>query len=99
MGNPVVYVGSKTGRDGIKGAVMASDVFTEDSQAKRPTGQVAAPFAEKLLLEACLELMETDAIVAIQDMSAAGMTSSSIEMAAKGKMGIEVDLDLVPQRG
>src|ERR1700761_6709017 len=72
LGNPVVYVGSKTGRDGIKGAVMASDVFTEDSQAKRPTVQVGDPFAEKLLLEACLELMETDAIVAIQDMGGAG---------------------------
>jgi len=98
IGNSVVYVGSKTGRDGIKGAVMASDVFTEDSQAKRPTVQVGDPFAEKLLLEACLELMATDAIVAIQDMGAAGMTSSSIEMAAKGKLGIQIDLDLVPQR-
>jgi phosphoribosylformylglycinamidine synthase len=98
LGNPVVYVGSKTGRDGIKGAVMASDVFTEDSQSQRPTVQVGDPFAEKLLLEACLELMATDAIVAIQDMGAAGMTSSSIEMAAKGKLGIEIDLDLVPQR-
>ena len=98
LGNSVVYVGSKTGRDGIKGAVMASDVFTEGSESKRPTVQVGDPFAEKLLLEACLELMATDAIVAIQDMGAAGMTSSSIEMAAKGKMGIEIDLDLVPQR-
>jgi len=98
IGNSVVYVGSKTGRDGIKGAAMASDVFTEDSQAKRPTVQVGDPFAEKLLLEACLELMETDAIVAIQDMGAAGLTSSSIEMAAKGKLGIQIDLDLVPQR-
>ena len=98
IGNSVVYVGSKTGRDGIKGAVMASDVFTEDSQTKRPTVQVGDPFAEKLLLEACLELMATDSIVAIQDMGAAGMTSSSIEMAAKGKLGIQIDLDLVPQR-
>jgi phosphoribosylformylglycinamidine synthase len=98
VGNPVVYVGSKTGRDGIKGAVMASDVFTEDSASQRPTVQVGDPFTEKLLLEACLELMETDAIVAIQDMGAAGLTSSSIEMAAKGKVGIEIDLDLVPQR-
>jgi phosphoribosylformylglycinamidine synthase len=98
LGNPVVYVGSKTGRDGIKGAVMASDVFDENSAAKRPTVQVGDPFTEKLLLEACLELMATDAIVAIQDMGAAGMTSSSIEMAAKGKMGIAIDLDLVPQR-
>jgi phosphoribosylformylglycinamidine synthase len=98
IGNPVVYVGSKTGRDGIKGAVMASDIFTDDSQSQRPTVQVGDPFTEKLLLEACLELMATDAIVAIQDMGAAGMTSSSVEMAAKGKMGIEVNLDLVPQR-
>ena len=98
LGNPVVYVGSKTGRDGIKGAVMASDVFDENSSAKRPTVQVGDPFTEKLLLEACLELMATDSIVAIQDMGAAGMTSSSIEMAAKGKMGIAIDLDLVPQR-
>src|ERR1700761_8227125 len=98
IGNPVVYVGSKTGRDGIKGAVMASDVFTEERQSQRPHEQVGAPFTEKLLLEACLELMETDAIVAIQDMGAPGLTSSSIEMAAKGKLGIEIDLDLVPQR-
>jgi phosphoribosylformylglycinamidine synthase len=98
VGNSVVYVGSKTGRDGIKGAVMASDVFTEDSQSQRPTVQVGDPFTEKLLLEACLELMATDAIVAIQDMGAAGLTSSSIEMAAKGGLGIEIDLDLVPQR-
>src|SRR5271156_5958255 len=98
IGNSVVYVGSKTGRDGIKGAVMASDVFTEDSQSQRPTVQVGDPFTEKLLLEACLELMATDAIVAIQDMGAAGLTSSSIEMAAKGKLGIEINLDLVPQR-
>jgi phosphoribosylformylglycinamidine synthase len=98
VGNPVVYVGSKTGRDGIKGAVMASDVFTESSQSKRPTVQVGDPFTEKLLLEACLELMETDSIVAIQDMGAAGLTSSSIEMAAKGKLGIAINLDLVPQR-
>jgi phosphoribosylformylglycinamidine synthase len=98
IGNPVVYVGSKTGRDGIKGAVMASDVFDENSSAKRPTVQVGDPFTEKLLLEACLELMATDAIVAIQDMGAAGLTSSSIEMAAKGGLGIAIDLDLVPQR-
>jgi phosphoribosylformylglycinamidine synthase len=98
VGNPVVYVGSKTGRDGIKGAVMASDVFTESSQSKRPTVQVGDPFTEKLLLEACLELMETDSIVAIQDMGAAGLTSSSIEMAAKGKLGIAINLDLLPQR-
>jgi phosphoribosylformylglycinamidine synthase len=98
IGNPVVYVGSKTGRDGIKGAVMASDVFTADSQAQRPTVQVGDPFTEKLLLEACLELMATDAIVAIQDMGAAGLTSSAIEMAAKGGLGIALDLDRVPQR-
>jgi len=98
IGNPVVYVGSKTGRDGIKGAVMASDVFGADSQSQRPTVQVGDPFTEKLLLEACLELMETDAIVAIQDMGAAGLTSSAIEMAAKGGLGIQIDLDLVPQR-
>jgi phosphoribosylformylglycinamidine synthase len=98
IGNPVVYVGSKTGRDGIKGAVMASDVFTDDSQSQRPTVQVGDPFTEKLLLEACLELMGTDSIVAIQDMGAAGLTSSAIEMAAKGKLGVELNLDLVPQR-
>jgi len=97
-GNPVVYVGSKTGRDGIHGATMASAEFNEDSQEKRPTVQVGDPFTEKLLLEACLELMETDAIVAIQDMGAAGLTSSSSEMADKGGAGIEIDLDKVPQR-
>jgi phosphoribosylformylglycinamidine synthase len=98
VGNSVVYVGSKTGRDGIKGAVMASDVFSDDSQSQRPTVQVGDPFTEKLLLEACLELMATDSIVAIQDMGAAGLTSSAIEMAAKGRLGIQIDLDLVPQR-
>ncbi|HEY8697123.1 MAG TPA: phosphoribosylformylglycinamidine synthase subunit PurL [Rhizomicrobium sp.] len=97
-GNPVVYVGSKTGRDGIHGATMASAEFSEDSEEKRPTVQVGDPFTEKLLLEACLELMETDAIVAIQDMGAAGLTSSSAEMADKGGSGIELDLDRVPQR-
>jgi len=97
-GNPVVYVGSKTGRDGIHGATMASAEFSEDSQEKRPTVQVGDPFTEKLLLEACLELMATDAIVAIQDMGAAGLTSSSAEMAAKGGSGIELNLDRVPQR-
>jgi phosphoribosylformylglycinamidine synthase len=97
-GNPVVYVGSKTGRDGIHGATMASAEFNEDSEEKRPTVQVGDPFTEKLLLEACLELMETDAIVAIQDMGAAGLTSSSSEMAAKGGAGIVIDLDKVPQR-
>jgi phosphoribosylformylglycinamidine synthase len=93
-----VYVGSKTGRDGIHGATMASAEFAADSEEKRPTVQVGDPFTEKLLIEACLELMETDAIVAIQDMGAAGLTSSSVEMAAKGGVGIELDLDKVPQR-
>jgi phosphoribosylformylglycinamidine synthase len=97
-GNPVVYVGSKTGRDGIHGATMASAEFNEDSEEKRPTVQVGDPFTEKLLLEACLELMATDAIIAIQDMGAAGLTSSSSEMADKGDSGIEIDLDKVPQR-
>ncbi|MFN4311510.1 MAG: phosphoribosylformylglycinamidine synthase subunit PurL [Ferrovibrio sp.] len=98
LGNPVVYVGSKTGRDGIHGASMASAEFTDDSEEKRPTVQVGDPFTEKLLIEACLELMATDAIVAIQDMGAAGLTSSSFEMASKGGMGIEIDLDKVPAR-
>jgi phosphoribosylformylglycinamidine synthase len=98
LGNPVVYVGSKTGRDGIHGATMASAEFTDDSEEKRPTVQVGDPFTEKLLIEACLELMNTDAIVAIQDMGAAGLTSSSFEMASKGGMGIEIDLDKVPAR-
>jgi phosphoribosylformylglycinamidine synthase len=98
IGNPVVYVGSKTGRDGIHGATMASAEFGKDSEEKRPTVQVGDPFTEKLLIEACLELMATDAIVAIQDMGAAGLTSSSVEMAGKGGVGIELDLDAVPQR-
>ena len=98
VGNPIVYVGSKTGRDGIHGATMASAEFDEDSEAKRPTVQVGDPFTEKLLIEACLELMATDAIVCIQDMGAAGMTSSSFEMASKGGMGVELDLDRVPMR-
>ena len=98
IGNPIVYVGSKTGRDGIHGATMASAEFAEDSDAKRPTVQVGDPFTEKLLIEACLELMATDCIVAIQDMGAAGLTSSSFEMASKGGMGVELDLDDVPQR-
>ena len=98
VGNPVVYVGSKTGRDGIHGATMASAEFRDDSEAKRPTVQVGDPFTEKLLLEACLELMATDAIVAIQDMGAAGLTSSSVEMSAKGGLGIDIDLDRVPVR-
>jgi phosphoribosylformylglycinamidine synthase len=98
IGNPVVYVGSKTGRDGIHGATMASTEFDKDSAEKRPTVQVGDPFTEKLLIEACLELMQTDAIVAIQDMGAAGLTSSSVEMAGKGGVGIELTLDDVPQR-
>jgi phosphoribosylformylglycinamidine synthase II len=98
IGNPVIYVGSKTGRDGIHGATMASAEFAADSEEKRPTVQVGDPFTEKLLIEACLELMATDAIVAIQDMGAAGLTSSSVEMAAKGGVGIELDLDHVPAR-
>lgn len=97
-GNPVVYVGSKTGRDGIHGATMASAEFDDASEEKRPTVQVGDPFTEKLLLEACLELMSSDAIIAIQDMGAAGLTSSSVEMAAKGGGGFELDLDHVPQR-
>jgi phosphoribosylformylglycinamidine synthase subunit PurL len=97
-GNPVVYIGSKTGRDGIHGATMASAEFDDASEEKRPTVQVGDPFTEKLLLEACLELMATDAIIAIQDMGAAGLTSSSAEMGDKGGSGIELDLDHVPQR-
>ena len=98
VGNPVVYVGSKTGRDGIHGATMASAGFESDVGGKRPTVQVGDPFTEKLLIEACLELMATDAIVAIQDMGAAGLTSSAFEMAGKGGLGMEMDLDAVPQR-
>ncbi|MGB0683489.1 MAG: phosphoribosylformylglycinamidine synthase subunit PurL [Magnetovibrionaceae bacterium] len=98
VGNPVVYVGSKTGRDGIHGATMASAEFSDDSEEKRPTVQVGDPFTEKLLLEACLELMATDAIQSIQDMGAAGLTSSSFEMASKGGVGVELNLDAVPQR-
>src|ERR1700754_3948638 len=98
VGNPIVYVGSKTGRDGIHGATMASADFGEDSEEKRPTVQVGDPFTEELLIEACLELMASDAIVAIQDMGAAGLTSSSVEMASKGGVGIELIMDDVPQR-
>ena len=98
VGNPVVYVGSKTGRDGIHGATMASADFSEDSEEKRPTVQVGDPFTEKLLIEACLELMASDAIVAIQDMGAAGLTSSSVEMASKGGVGIRLDMNRVPCR-
>ncbi|MCA1750117.1 MAG: phosphoribosylformylglycinamidine synthase subunit PurL, partial [Sphingomonadales bacterium] len=98
VGNPIVYVGSKTGRDGIHGATMASAEFGEDSEHKRPTVQVGDPFTEKLLIEACLELMASDAIVAIQDMGAAGLTSSSVEMASKGGVGIRLEMDMVPCR-
>ena len=98
VGNPMIYVGSKTGRDGIHGATMASAEFTEESEDKRPTVQVGDPFTEKLLIEACLELMASDAIVAIQDMGAAGLTSSSVEMASKGGVGLRLDLDKVPCR-
>jgi phosphoribosylformylglycinamidine synthase len=96
--NPVVYVGAKTGRDGIHGATMASAEFNDEAEAQRPTVQVGDPFLEKLLIEACLELMATDAIIGIQDMGAAGLTSSSVEMASKGEAGIELDLDKVPAR-
>ena len=98
VGNPVIYVGSKTGRDGIHGATMASDVFGEGGEERRPTVQVGDPFTEKLLLEACLELMATDAIVGIQDMGAAGLTCSTFEMADRAGSGMEVDLDKVPKR-
>jgi phosphoribosylformylglycinamidine synthase len=98
VGNSVIYVGSKTGRDGIHGATMASAEFDDGAQAKRPTVQVGDPFTEKLLLEACLELMSSDAVIAIQDMGAAGLTSSSVEMAEKGDVGIELNLDNVPTR-
>ncbi len=98
IGSTVMYLGAKTGRDGIHGATMASAEFTEDADAKRPTVQVGDPFTEKLLLEACLELMATGAIIAIQDMGAAGLTSSSVEMAGKGGLGISLDLSSVPTR-
>ncbi len=98
VGNPIVYLGSKTGRDGIHGATMASAEFDDASEEKRPTVQVGDPFAEKLLLEATLELMTTGAVVAIQDMGAAGLTSSAVEMGAKGDLGIRLDLDNVPTR-
>jgi phosphoribosylformylglycinamidine synthase len=98
IGASVVYVGSKTGRDGINGAVMASDEFSDNNEDKRPTVQVGDPFTEKLLLEACLELMQSDCILSIQDMGAAGLTSSSFEMSGKGGTGIELHLEKVPQR-
>ncbi|TKB80918.1 MAG: phosphoribosylformylglycinamidine synthase subunit PurL, partial [Nitrospira sp.] len=98
VGNPLIYVGAKTGRDGIHGATMASDSFTEESESKRPTVQVGDPFTEKLLLEACLELMSTDLLVGIQDMGAAGLTSSSCEMASRADTGVDLDLTHVPRR-
>ena len=98
LNKPVIYVGSKTGRDGIHGASMASTIFDGKVEEKKPTVQVGDPFTEKLLLEACLELMSGNSIIAIQDMGAAGLTSSSIEMASKGKLGIEINLDKVPCR-
>ena len=98
IGSIVLYVGAKTGRDGIHGASMASQEFDDNSEDKKPTVQVGDPFKEKLLIESCLELMQHDAIVAIQDMGAAGLTSSSVEMASKGDAGMELDLDQVPQR-
>ncbi len=97
-GNPVIYVGAKTGRDGIHGATMASEEFSEASEAKRPNVQVGDPFLEKLLLEACLEAMETGAVVGIQDMGAAGLTCSTCEMGGRGHVGLEIELDRVPQR-
>src|SRR6516162_5616050 len=98
VGNPVIYVGARTGRDGIHGASMASAEFTEESKQKRPNVQVGDPFMEKLLLEACLEAMQTGAIVGIQDMGAAGLTCSTCEMGSRGGVGIEIELDRVPQR-
>ncbi|MGN6685871.1 MAG: phosphoribosylformylglycinamidine synthase subunit PurL, partial [Devosia sp.] len=98
VGLPVVYLGAKTGRDGVGGATMASAEFGDDIEQKRPTVQVGDPFTEKRLLEACLELMATGAVIAIQDMGAAGLTCSAVEMGAKGDLGIELDLDQVPVR-
>src|SRR5688500_7251109 len=98
VGNPIVYLGSKTGRDGIHGATMASAEFDDKSEEKRPTVQVGDPFAEKLLLEACLELMASGAVIAIQDMGAAGLTCSAVEMGAKGDLGVELWLEKVPTR-
>ena len=97
-GNPLIYVGAKTGRDGIHGATMASAEFSDETESKRPTVQVGDPFTGKLLMEACLELMASDSVLSIQDMGAAGLTSSSVEMASKGGLGMEIDLDLVPAR-
>src|SRR5690606_17711669 len=97
-GNLVVYVGAKTGRDGVHGASMASESFDESSESKRPTVQIGDPFFEKLLIESCIEVIQRNLVVAIQDMGAAGLTSSSYEMAAKGNVGFEIDLDKVPLR-
>src|SRR5437764_5754293 len=98
VGNPVIYIGARTGRDGIHGATMASAEFDEESESKRPTVQVGDPFMEKLLLEACLELFKTDCLVGIQDMGAAGLTSSSVEMASRAGSGLDIDIDRVPRR-
>jgi phosphoribosylformylglycinamidine (FGAM) synthase-like enzyme len=98
VGNPVIYVGAKTGRDGIHGATMASEEFTEGSEQKRPNVQMGDPFMEKLLLEACLEAMATGAVLGIQDMGAAGLTCSTCEMGARGELGVSIELDLIPQR-
>src|SRR5712675_2350886 len=98
VGNPVIYIGARAGRDGIHGATMASAEFDEESESKRPTVQVGDPFLEKLLLEACLELFKTDCLVGIQDMGAAGLTSSSVEMASRAGSGLELDVDAVPRR-
>src|SRR5262249_9319094 len=98
VGMPIVYLGSKTGRDGIHGATMASAEFGEDSEEKRPTVQVGDPFSEKLLLEACLEIMHKGCVIAIQDMGAAGLTCSAVEMGAKGDLGVTLDLDKIPCR-
>src|ERR1039457_4407582 len=98
VGNPVIYVGAKTGRDGIHGATMASEEFTEGSEQKRPNVQMGDPFMEKLLLEACLEAMATGAVLGIQDMGAAGLTCSTCEMGARGELGVSIELDKVPQR-
>ncbi len=98
LGNTIMYVGSKTGRDGIHGATFASEDLSEDSESKRSNVQVGDPFMEKLLIEACLEVIHSDALVGIQDMGAAGLTSSASEMASKAGMGMEMNLDLIPQR-
>ena len=98
VGNPVIYVGSKTGRDGIHGAVMASETFTKEAEEKRPAVQVGDPFTEKLLLEACMELFKTDSVIGIQDMGAAGLTSSSTEMASRSGTGMFLDIDAIPAR-